>query len=412
MRLRSPVLMSLGCLALVACGEETASTAAELGDVGAGPDVVAVMHDCLVPDVPQLDASWVPPDPLAAPVDEAGPYTVGFVEDSITYTPEPSEGPRTLRTAIWYPSLDEQGETTLYYPGTIKREEVFSGAEPAPHGAWPVLVFSHGYAGFAENSYFLPEYFASHGWVVIAADHTGNTVEQLNAPVDNSMYAYRPQDVSAMIDHLAALDAGNPLANKPDTAKVVVSGHSYGGYTTLVSCGVSFDTETLMAQCEAGEGATKFCDGFNEDLAAVFSAGLGDPRIVAGIPMAPGDSSYLNPGLGAVEVPVMQIVGGLDGGSPFDGVGDGIWESLEGSQHARVHIATAGHQSFTVMCEWFPGVFDDCSEEFMDSAEVHHITNTYALAFARHQLFDDGSVDGILDGSVEVNPEVTLLRKP
>jgi predicted dienelactone hydrolase len=412
MRLRLSVLMSLGCLVLVACGEETASTASDVGAAGADADVARMVHDCYVAELPGLDDVWVPPDPLAAPVGEPGPYSVGFVEDSITHTPEPSTETRTLRTAIWYPTLAEEGEATLYYPGNIKRDGVFAGAEPAPHAAWPVLVFSHGYAGFAENSYFLPEHFASHGWIVIAADHTGNTVEQMNAPVDNSMYAYRPQDVSAMIDHLEKLDSENPLANRADTAKVVVSGHSYGGYTTLVSCGVSFDTDTLMAQCEAGEGATKFCDGFNDDLAAVFSAGLGDPRIVAGIPMAPGDSSYLSPGLGAVEVPVMQIVGGLDGGSPADGVGDGIWEALVGSQHARVHIATAGHQSFTVMCEWFPGVFDDCDDEFMDSEEVHRITNSYALAFARHHVLDDGGVDGILDGSVEVNPEVTLLRKP
>ena len=406
---RGTAWVRLLAFVMIACGGEESSPGP---DVGAGTPDVDWMDGYIAQDVGDPSDTWTPPDPTAVGPGEAGAYRVGFVEDTITYTPEPSTEARTLRAAIWYPTLDEQGDVTLYYPGTIKREEVWRGASAAPHAGWPVMVFSHGYSGFAENSYFLPEHFASHGWLVIAADHTGNTVEQLNAPVDNSMYAYRPQDVSAMIDHLEMNGEGAPWAGKGDTNKVVVSGHSYGGYTTLVSCGVSFDTETLMAQCEAGEGATKFCDGFNDDLASVFQAGLGDPRIVAGLPMAPGDSSYLSPGVGSVEVPVMQIVGGLDGGSPADGVGDGIWEGLVGPQHARVHIATAGHQSFTVMCEWFPGVFDDCSDEFMDSQEVHRITNTYALAFARHHVLDDGSVVGILDGTVEVNPEVTLLRKP
>ena len=86
-----------------------------------------------------------------------------------------------------------------------------------------------------------------------------------------------PPPGRARDDRSLELKGGFALGGKGDTNKVVVSGHSYGGYTTLVSCGVSFDTETLMAQCEAGEGATKFCDGFNDDLAAVFEAAWAIP---------------------------------------------------------------------------------------------------------------------------------------
>jgi predicted dienelactone hydrolase len=366
------------------------------------------------PDVPDQEV-WMPPDPLAASVEAPGPYGIGFREGEIVYDVLPEGAPRTLRTAIWYPTLETPGdEPTLYYPGSLKREEVITQAEPAPHECWPVLVFSHGYAGFAENSYFLTEHFASHGWLVIAMDHTGNTVEDLGAPVESSMYAYRPQDVSAAIDLLSALPVGDPLRAKGDTSRVVVSGHSYGGYTTLVSSGATFDMEALVASCEDGTGHGAFCTNLGEDLQAIYTAGLGDPRVVAGIPMAPGAAKVIQDGVGDIAIPILQFTGGLDGQTTNDGSGDPLWQALEGPDHIRVNIETAGHQSFTIVCTWFPtfGAGDGCGEGFIDSLEVHRIVNTYALAFARKHVLGDESVEDYLDGTVEVDPEVTLVTKP
>ena len=47
-------------------------------------------------------------------------------------------------------------------------------AEPPPDG-WPIALFSHTSAGHRRQSSFLCRHLASHGYVVAAVDHTGNT---------------------------------------------------------------------------------------------------------------------------------------------------------------------------------------------------------------------------------------------
>jgi predicted dienelactone hydrolase len=427
------LLLGVCLTALVACGGENAGAgagadAAEVLDGAVDvspdqapdgssddiPDVLGEVPDA-IPDEVTAEDVWVAPDPLAQPVEAPGPYGIGFREDEIVYDVLPDGAPRTLRAAIWYPTLDTPGdEPTLYYPGSMKRPEVMTHAEPAPHAGWPVLVFSHGYAGFAENSYFLTEHFASHGWLVLAMDHTGNTIEELGASVESAMYAYRPQDVSAGIDFLEGLPEGDPLRAKGDTSRVAVSGHSYGGYTTLVVSGATFDMEDIVASCEDGTGHGAFCTNLGEDLQAVFAAGLLDQRVAVGIPMAPGAAKVIQDGVASIAIPMLQFTGGLDGQTTNDGSGDPLWQALEGSGHVRVNIETAGHQSFTIVCTWFPliGAGDGCGEGFIDSLEVHRIVNTYALAFARKHILDDGGVDDYLDGTTVVDPEVTLVTKP
>ena len=48
-------------------------------------------------------------------------------------------------------------------------------AEPALGGPWPIILFSHGNQGIKEQSFFLTEHLASHGYLVVAPDHQYNT---------------------------------------------------------------------------------------------------------------------------------------------------------------------------------------------------------------------------------------------
>src|SRR5262249_27794141 len=43
-------------------------------------------------------------------------------------------------------------------------------------GRFPLVAFSHGYGGHRRQSTFLCTHLASHGYVVVSADHAGNTV--------------------------------------------------------------------------------------------------------------------------------------------------------------------------------------------------------------------------------------------
>ena len=122
-----------------------------------------------------------------------GPHAVGYRQSEVRY-PDPTTGRlRTLRLALWYPSLDESGESATYLD-VFEDADVWIGASHAP-GPWPLALFSHGHQGYAENSSFLMAHLASHGWVVAAPDHTGNTTFD-GASRTSAIYLQRPRDDS------------------------------------------------------------------------------------------------------------------------------------------------------------------------------------------------------------------------
>jgi predicted dienelactone hydrolase len=107
-------------------------------------------------------------------------------------------------------------------------------------GRFPLVAFSHGFGSHRRQSSFLCTHLASHGYVVVAPDHTGNTVVDLMAtataaasgqrrspvPLDE-LLRNRPADVTLAIDHALAAIAG------ADADRIGVAGHSFGGWTTL-----------------------------------------------------------------------------------------------------------------------------------------------------------------------------------
>ena len=49
----------------------------------------------------------------------------------------------------------------------------------ARSGTFPLVVFSHGYGGERRQSTFFCTHLASHGYVIAAMDHVGNTTVEL-----------------------------------------------------------------------------------------------------------------------------------------------------------------------------------------------------------------------------------------
>jgi dienelactone hydrolase len=129
-------------------------------------------------------------------------------------------------------------------------------AAPVLEGAWPVVVFTHGYTGTFTDYTFLFEDLASRGYVVASVDHTyeaaavalpdGRLVKSVfGSPfsdagrADNealmSAEAVRLRDVQFVVDELARLNArpDSPFAGRIDTASIAIAGHSFGGLTAL-----------------------------------------------------------------------------------------------------------------------------------------------------------------------------------
>jgi dienelactone hydrolase len=194
---------------------------------------------------------------LAAPMTydpfARGPFPAGVR----THAASDAARDRFLAIEIWYPASEahrgqdiseasrDHYELLPGFPPVT--QDAVRGAAPRA-GIYPLVLFSHGYAGHRRQSTFLCTHLASHGYVVAAVDHTGNTVADMmqmimaihgGAPMPDvgdalaQFITSRPADVDWTIDQLLA-GAVPEVARLIDRDRIGMSGHSFGGWTTLM----------------------------------------------------------------------------------------------------------------------------------------------------------------------------------
>ncbi len=280
-----------------------------------------------------------------------GPHPVGVRS---THLVDPARDGRSLAVELWYPATDEHaGATTDAYelfPGLeAVAQDAVRDATPRA-GRHPLVLFSHGFGGHRRQSTFLCTHLASHGYVVAACDHTGNTVFDVmqaamqarsgapapdTAAILRGFIGDRPADVTFLLDRILDGTAGG-LDAHVDPERIGVTGHSFGGWTTL----------------------------------AVTAA---DPRVRAALPLAPaGGPSPLptNPLGDALDfawgrhVPTLYIVADRDTLLPLEGMhvlrdrtpGTPPMVVLENMDHMHfLDRAEQMHELFRMMPP--PGVF-------------------------------------------------------
>lgn len=401
------LLLTVGFLP--ACDDsDAAGEGMQLGD--------AAVADAALEDA-MLDAAGdaAPPAPDAAPpterapVDAPGPFAVGFHTETIEYT-NPVTGVRPLDLHWWYPTDATEG-APVRYAGVFARMPVLGEAAPRP-GALPLVVFSHGNGGLAEQSFFFTEFLASHGFIVVAPDHTGNTFRDSSEPIWR-LFEIRPQDIGAVLDHADALPADHLLAGHlgPERA---LTGHSFGGYTSLAGGGAGYAVDALVAAC-AETPETEACQYVTaQDTQARYRAGFGDERVQALIPMTPAGANLFggDPGLAGIDIPTLMMTAGLDATLPNDVEGDPLWDGITQADSLRLDFQTAGHFTFSNACGLLPGMNGDgCGEGFLDSTEAHRLINAYALAFLRLHLLGDAGDAALIDGTVRLDAgEIEISR--
>lgn len=314
---------------------------------------------------------------LAAP----GPWSVGHRDDELGYT-DPGGDPRSLHLSTWYPTTASSGTAATYFSGLVTAEGVWQDATPAA-GPFPQVLFSHGHQGYAENSSFLCEHLASHGWVVTAPDHTGNTTFD-GDDRSTEIYWQRPAD-------LAAVDG----LDLPLSGEIVAMGHSFGGYTVWAAGGARYSEAALA--CPDPEDP--FCLAMDAEAEAIFRAGLADGRLRSVLAMAPGDYDKFEAGLGEIDVPSFHMTASED--QPEGSEADDTWAALPADK-LRLVLEGGGHQSFTD--------FSDQLEDVPMTAETSwRIVKVYALAWARASLGDD-AVEPILSGELAVDEAAVLMQ--
>ena len=249
-----------------------------------------------------------------------------------------------LTVEIWYPASDdhqdEQGERLKLadWAGDVVIEHL--GNPPAPEldtiavrdaairdtgAAFPVVIFSHGFAGFRSQSVTLTTHLASRGYVVLSADHSGRMVgDLLPCLFDPFLDGCKPPlgDEDPAVDHVDTLadfavrwPADDPLMPFVDADHLGLIGHSAGGGTT-------------------GE------------------AGSADERFDALVPMAMGPEV-------SRDVPTLVLAGDCDAVVPLEDVRPGVQASFNST--LLVHEG-AGHHVFSDIC---PLGLADWAEEYL-----------------------------------------------
>lgn len=340
----------------------------------------------------------------------AGPYEVGVT----TITINDATRNRPLTVDVWFPLAEGvTGEAHQYtlLPGVYYESPAAISAEAASissDGPFPLVVYSHGSGGLRYIDSNYTEAIASHGYVVVAPDHTGNTaVDRLaDTETEFEVTAFnRPNDVKAVID--AMLDPSRPettgFVASVDPERIAVTGHSFGGFTTLA-----------------------MASGYTNSI-GTFAA---DPRVDAIIPLAPatGDGTNLlsDADLAAITVPVLVMVGTNDQTTPVNPNVTRVWELSGSSPLIRVELVDGQHQTFTDLCdyqEFLPtlvgvpqAVFDaindsaeeGCSPGDMPIDRAKELTNTFAVQFLE-SVFRNGPA---IDPTTRFPDDVIVMIKP
>ncbi|MES2342091.1 MAG: carboxylic ester hydrolase [Pseudomonadota bacterium] len=223
--------------------------------------------------------------PFAIPVPRLsapdGPYGVGTATYHWTDAARPEiftaapDDRRELMVQVWYPTRSGQAGRRAPYvedgavltplarllrlPGfalshlPLIRTSAVIGAPAAQGPAFPVLLFSHGRAGFRQHNTFQVEHLVSHGYVVAAIDHPyaasgvrfpdGRTASFDRRFMDRRFFdrvmPYLAQDASFSLDRLAEVNRRDPkrvLTGRLDLAQAGMFGLSMGGVVTAEAC--------------------------------------------------------------------------------------------------------------------------------------------------------------------------------
>lgn len=301
---------------------------------------------------------------------QPGENHVGFRKTSITY--EGTDASRRTRQAvIWYPSAVAAQEHS--YRG--QTGYVAAEAEVAA-GSHPLILFSHGFLGAADQSIFLTEGLARRGYIVASIAHADGLLQKREKPIpptnfsdpkswNEDKFRDRREDIVALLDHLLAESgqASSVWSGRINAAAVGMSGHSLGGYTTLGLIG-----------------------GWQKST---------EPRIKAALAMSPYTAPYHAQGnLADVKIPVMFQGGTFDWGvTPLI---PPVYKKLAGAKYYLV-LKNENHFGWTNLA-----TLGKTTTEVVKGGNVQLMLDYSAAFFDRH-------LRGVVDAKLldEQNPRLS-----
>ncbi len=322
-------------------------------DGSGGTSSLANTSDAAAATTSMTDAADTTPvtdSPTTSP--EATNTTVDIAEQALAYgeygaypvgvtTLQLAKGPKV---EIWYPAIAGTTGTETYDVRDFVGEgirSILTGDVPSTfsypagrdaevaEGAFPVVMFSHGFTGMRVQSSFLTSNLASWGMIVVSVDHPSRSMENVLAGTASGERGDSVDDLLQGLELITAqsADAASRFNGHVDAERVAAVGHSAGGGTVLAAA------------------SDPRIDGYVSMASGAFSGG-GDTHdgvtttTVAPTPL-PDKPSFFIGGSVDARVPFETVTKPAFGAAPSPSL---LWE-IEG----------AGHNAFDDFCTFGDG---------------------------------------------------------
>jgi hypothetical protein len=400
--------------------------------------LIGALLSSAAPAAPAESAAGVP-DP-----GQKGPYEVGFeYYQVVDVSRNAGIDGRPIAVYAWYPvdpsSISASSPEAVYsldpYFGYLPLtnssdweafgiDRTYQEPSLSSHKPFPLVMYSTGWTTPATTAISVATRLASHGFVVAVLYYYGDGWWAWE-PQDHLALTgmNRPLDVSFVLDDLLIRNQtpGDLFFGSVRPDQVAASGHSLGGYASLVLAG----------------GDDLVCDSFPGAPPETCRELLPDPRIKAIVTLSGGNQFLRFYELARIRVPAMGI--GEEWSTLISYMGPG-WASWQARQHAaiqghpcyRVDVVSAIHETFMNACEFFMvldkvGIWPQwlvdyllgvCCTTSIPSLEAKRLAAKYMIAFLKTELVHEQGYQHILTPGYALNSEefieffVTEKRNP
>lgn len=285
-------------------------------------------------------------------------YRTGLIRDASRPNWQ-NDADRPIAWSAWYPTEDDIG---VKQPSGqfFELGEVIWNASLVTTKKLPVVLLSHGTGGTAESIGWLARTLACEGYVVLAANHHGNTGLEPHLTEGFLCWWERAADLSVL---LSSIGTTGFFASRLDFDQVSAVGFSLGGYTVMALSGAQTSLDEFDAWRNANnitEGGPKefpnaadsipilleTSDAFRQSWAR-HGDDFSDSRIkpVVAIAPAPPVRSFVSQSIAQLTLPVTILTGGADHEAPSEHCAD--WLVSQNAGFLRHDLGQdVGHYTF------------------------------------------------------------------
>ncbi len=285
-------------------------------------------------------------------------YRTGLIRDASRSNWQ-NNAERPIAWSAWYPTEDdarvERPSGQFFELG-----EVIWDAALVTKKELPVVLLSHGTGGTAESIGWLARALACKGYVVLGANHHGNTELEPYLAEGFLCWWERAADLSVL---LSSIGATGFFANRLDFDQVSAVGFSLGSYTVMALSGAQTSLDEFDAWRSANNitvggpkefpdaahnipALTKTSDAFRKSWAR-YGDDFTDTRIksVVAIAPAPPIRSFIPKSISQLKLPVTILTGSADHEAPSEHCAD--WLVTQNMGFERHDLGShVGHYTF------------------------------------------------------------------